>query len=209
MSVPGAKVDKIYFRGRRVMEANINDLLVHRGLDTATAVVLSGHSAGGLATYLHADGVRALLPPSLPSYRAMPDAGFFLDLPDVTGELYFGTGMRATWAVANATGHLNAQCVAGHTVATDCLFPQHFAPYIKTPLHVIQSQYDSAQLSMILRLPCSPPKGTCNASMLAAFLEFGATSKVIANSSGLYSGAVDRAIWTDACVAHTQGYYGA
>ncbi len=41
----------------------------------ADAVVLSGHSAGGLATYLHADYVRKQLPPALGFYAAVPDAG--------------------------------------------------------------------------------------------------------------------------------------
>jgi dipeptidyl aminopeptidase/acylaminoacyl peptidase len=36
------------------MDANLADLLANRDLSAASRVVLSGHSAGGLATYLHA-----------------------------------------------------------------------------------------------------------------------------------------------------------
>lgn len=62
--------------GKRIMDANFEDLLKTKGLAAATDVVLSGHSAGGLATYLHADYVRTLLPASVQNYRAVPDAGF-------------------------------------------------------------------------------------------------------------------------------------
>jgi dienelactone hydrolase len=75
VEVPGAKVSPIYFRGKRIMDANIASLIATKGLGDADAVVLSGHSAGGLATYLHADYVRKQLPPALPFYAAVPDAG--------------------------------------------------------------------------------------------------------------------------------------
>jgi hypothetical protein len=54
VDVPGAKISPIYFRGKRIMDANLADLLANRDLSAASRVVLSGHSAGGLATYLHA-----------------------------------------------------------------------------------------------------------------------------------------------------------
>jgi hypothetical protein len=44
---------KIYFRGHRIVEAIFNALF-KRGLKEATEVILTGCSAGGLATYLHA-----------------------------------------------------------------------------------------------------------------------------------------------------------
>lgn len=209
LDVPGATVSPIYFRGRRVMKANINDLLQNKGLSSATDVVLSGHSAGGLATYLHADEVRALLPQTLMSYRAMPDAGFFLDHVTVTGDNEFGRQMRSAFTLGNTSSVLNAKCTSSHQGSLmDCVFPQNFAQYIVTPLHVIQSEYDSYQVSSILQLPCSPPKGNCNASMIQKFLQYGEDLKAACNASGLYSGVTNRAIWTDACIAHTQGYYG-
>lgn len=68
----------LYFRGFRNLHAIFNDLYENRGLNKATDVVVSGCSAGGLATYLHVDWWRARLP-----HKAMvvglPDSGFFLD----------------------------------------------------------------------------------------------------------------------------------
>ena len=98
--VPDSRLDLIYpkktkkhtlgldprLERRRVLDANIASLLQTKGLRDASAVVLSGHSAGGLATYHHADYVRASLPADLKFYAAVPDAGFFLDHPTTAGE---------------------------------------------------------------------------------------------------------------------------
>jgi hypothetical protein len=45
----------LHFRGRAILDAEIKSLLEDRGMDKATDVVVSGCSAGGLATFLHCD----------------------------------------------------------------------------------------------------------------------------------------------------------
>jgi hypothetical protein len=47
-------------------------------LQSATGVVISGGSAGGLATYLHVDEWREVFPHTV-KVVGMPDSGFFLD----------------------------------------------------------------------------------------------------------------------------------
>jgi hypothetical protein len=59
--------------------------LEEHGLDAATEVLLSGGSAGGLSTYLHADHIGSRLPKSVTKYRAAPNSGFFLLHNDATG----------------------------------------------------------------------------------------------------------------------------
>ena len=128
---------------------------------------------------------------------AVPDAGFFLDHANVLGVKHYGTGMRAAFKLGNTSAVLNAECVrskymvqrrtAGglttvvvgsrtseeEDAAFDCVFPQHFAQYIKTSMHVTQSQYDSFQLSDILMLPCKPSEpAACNTTMMAAFQQY-------------------------------------
>ena len=51
-----------YFRGKRVLDAVLDVLLTDHGLSQAEEVLLSGGSAGGLSTYLHADDVKTRLP---------------------------------------------------------------------------------------------------------------------------------------------------
>ena len=230
MPVGDAAGSKVYFRGRRILEAHIAHLLGPRGMAAATSVVLSGHSAGGLAVYLHADYVRSLLPASLPRFAALPDAGFFMDRVNVRGVKVFGQALRETFALANASASLNAQCVAQRgaeaqteaaagSPAWDCLFPANFARFIRSNIFAVQSQYDSWQLANILQLPCSMPKGTCNASMAAAFQHYSAGLVGAMRSAQLFDVARDgqrqgqglqrahNGVWCDACIAHTQCFY--
>jgi len=80
----------LFFRGR----ANIDGIVdaVSRNvmgspnlLKNARNVVETGCSAGGLATYLHADYVRDLVPHS-GVYLSMPISGYFLNHQTVEGE---------------------------------------------------------------------------------------------------------------------------
>ena len=63
----------IYFRGNAILKA-IFQYLRDNGMKEASDVILTGCSAGGLATYIHADYVRSVLPPSV-KYHAIADAG--------------------------------------------------------------------------------------------------------------------------------------
>jgi len=48
--------DGLHYRGRANLDAILDFLLSHRGLDQASDVIFTGGSAGGLTTYLHAVG---------------------------------------------------------------------------------------------------------------------------------------------------------
>ena len=75
---------KLYFRGKRVREATLDSLRQKHGLGAATDVVISGCSAGGLATFLHTDQWCDALGKTAPVVKCvgMPDSGFFLDFED-------------------------------------------------------------------------------------------------------------------------------
>ena len=57
--------DTIYYRGHRILRAMIPYVLANEGVADATDVVISGCSAGGLSTFLHADEWQAALQPSV------------------------------------------------------------------------------------------------------------------------------------------------
>ncbi|CAA0809139.1 Pectin acetylesterase 8 [Striga hermonthica] len=63
-------------RGARIFDAVMNEFF-HKGMANATNVILTGGSAGGLATLLHCDGFRALFPSSV-RVKCVIDSGFFL-----------------------------------------------------------------------------------------------------------------------------------
>ena len=64
---------KLYFRGFPILQAVLESLM-DKGMKNAQEVILTGCSAGGLATYIHADYVASMLPPSV-KYHAIADAG--------------------------------------------------------------------------------------------------------------------------------------
>lgn len=138
----------LWFRGHANFQAAIDWLVRHAGLGAATEVGLTGNSAGGLATYYHADELTALLPHA--RVWAAPDSGFFY--ADDTAFPSWAAGLRAMVTMANATAGLDASCVAamraeGHNPA-DCAFPEVVALYVSTPLFVMQGRYDPALTSI-------------------------------------------------------------
>ena len=70
-NIPGGIVTggtRIYFAGGAILDATISTLL-GLGMESAASVILKGCSAGGLATYLHADYVGTKLNPKSASGR--------------------------------------------------------------------------------------------------------------------------------------------
>lgn len=62
----------------RTVDAIIQTLTEKHSFGTAETVLLTGCSAGGLATYLHTDYVASQLPTSVTKYGASAISGFFL-----------------------------------------------------------------------------------------------------------------------------------
>ncbi|CAJ1358422.1 unnamed protein product [Effrenium voratum] len=120
---------KLHFRGRRIREAIAKDLMA-KGLGRASDLVVSGCSAGGLATYLHTDQWCHTLKSAQPSAKCvgLPDSGFFLDYQDpdvkcvpeehmltetINGDYH--CGLRWTFGIQNATRGVDAKCLAVHS----------------------------------------------------------------------------------------------
>ncbi|KAM7507372.1 hypothetical protein LguiA_017825 [Lonicera macranthoides] len=78
---------EIYFRGARVFDAIMEDLL-ERGMEDASNALLSGCSAGGLASILHCDKFRALLATEA-RVKCLSDGGYFLHAKDFYGGYHF------------------------------------------------------------------------------------------------------------------------
>ncbi|MBA0737070.1 hypothetical protein Gogos_010550, partial [Gossypium gossypioides] len=82
-------VTNLHFRGARVWLAVMEDLL-SKGMRNAENAILSGCSAGGLASILHCDSFRALLPMGT-KVKCISDAGYFINTRDVSGGHYIQT----------------------------------------------------------------------------------------------------------------------
>jgi len=137
---------ELHFKGYKNLIAYKKDLDLNRNFQKATDVVISGCSAGGLATYLHLDWWREKIRSST-KVVGLPDSGFFLDYagpPDYPGR------MRWVFDQMNCTDGVNIRCIQNARIKSNCYFAEHTAPYIQTPYFVMQSQYDSWQTNNIL-----------------------------------------------------------
>lgn len=167
----------LYFRGKRILDAAIETLRAPEyggGLDLATDVLLTGCSAGGLATFLHADYVGERLrsfSPNLVRYKVAPCSGFFLDHPNAEGISVYTAQMKNIFELSNASAGLNAECIAAHQRSGDtwkCNMAQYTYEHIRTPIMVLNSALDCWSTGCILaaetQAPGTPQNGNCSAS---------------------------------------------
>ncbi|OAY72174.1 Pectin acetylesterase 5 [Ananas comosus] len=127
----------LFFRGQRIWEA-IMDELLGEGLAEAKQAFLTGCSSGGLATYVHCDNFRALLPKDV-TVKCLADGGFFLDVNDIIGK-------RSMRSLYDDVVHLQ------------CFFPQEIVKNMKTPTFILNSAYDAWQIQNVLAPDASDPQ---------------------------------------------------
>jgi hypothetical protein len=152
----------VWFRGHAIVRAIQDSLIADNGMGQATDVVVSGCSAGGLATYLQCDGWAAQITAAAPNakVRCMPDSGMFFDYhsddayPDGPGGTLgpgFDLGMR--WVYDTMEVAVDETCMAHYQHTDDpgkCMFAQYVAPFLDTPTFALQSVYDAWSLPNIL-----------------------------------------------------------
>ena len=149
----------LHFRGRAILDAEIDHLLHVNGMQQATDVIVSGCSAGGLATFLHCDHWAAAIADATRAsskgpakVACMPDSGFFLD-EDRSPQYHSKMRNVYSFQESSAAG-LNAACVDAHKGdaggAWKCIFAQWSSQHIQTPTFPMQSQYDSWQTGNVI-----------------------------------------------------------
>lgn len=141
------QVKKVYFRGQRVWQAVMDDLL-SKGLMNAEKALLSGCSAGGLGSILHCDNFRSQLPEKA-IVKCLSDAGVFLDVKDVESSPTIQSFYKDVVSMHGIAAQLPQSCkVERH--AEQCFFPQYLLKTIKTPLFILNPAYDTWQIQNIL-----------------------------------------------------------
>jgi hypothetical protein len=193
----------LYFRGHRIFRALYNNLLTN-GLSNATNLIVTGCSAGGLSTYLHLDEVRQIVPASI-NVRGLPDAGFFMDLPTFQGTPLIRPEYQYVARMQNVSYGVNSACINAKSPADQwqCFMAQYTLPFLRTPLFIMNPQYDSWQMGNVLALSsgCIQKPSTCSQQEMTAFQNF-RTSMLQALTPALQSST--DGMWTDACVIHCQ-----
>ena len=148
----------LYFRGRHITEAIVQDLYARHALANATDVVMSGCSAGAIRVYAHLDALRALLPRHA-TVAGFPDSGFYLDVPLFTPLKRFVTSADGQ----NASGLLSGRCKLQNPNALErCLVAGASAIYLGTPLFAFQSRYDLDQRECEMPPSCAATSACIN-----------------------------------------------
>ncbi|GAV89098.1 LOW QUALITY PROTEIN: PAE domain-containing protein, partial [Cephalotus follicularis] len=197
----------LHFRGARVWLAVIEDLLA-KGMRYAENAILSGCSAGGLASILHCDSFGALLSMGT-KVKCLSDAGYFINVKDVSGARHIEAYFSQVAATHGSAKNLPPSC-ASKLGPGMCFFPQYVVPQIRTPLFIINSPYDSWQIRNILAPVVADPHGYWNGckldiknclprqiSTMQAFRSQFLSTLIVVNSSS-------RGFFIDSCYVHCQ-----
>eukprot|EP00928_Gymnodinium_smaydae_P062298 TRINITY_DN4619_c2_g2_i1.p1 TRINITY_DN4619_c2_g2~~TRINITY_DN4619_c2_g2_i1.p1 ORF type:complete len:447 (+),score=56.31 TRINITY_DN4619_c2_g2_i1:47-1387(+) len=164
----------VTFRGIKNFDGVV-DFALKNGIKDATEVVLTGGSAGGLSTFLHADRLASRLreqAPAIMKVRAAPVVGYFLDhdnfkrtsggKPNSKEWSTPGVGVNYTewmkyiYSMQNLTfggdGGLLAACETKHPQEPWlCFMSPHMQDAVETPFFMFNSKYDEWQLANIFQ----------------------------------------------------------
>lgn len=149
--------ETIYMRGKRVLNAIINDVLKNRNLKDAEALILTGSSAGSMTAIFQADYIASKFPKTIP-VRVFSDAGFFIDTSSIGGK-NLNEVFKEIYEMQNSSAGLNQDCVreVGIKKGWQCFYPAKAVNYVKTPIFVLNSLYDIWALMYFIGINCKFP----------------------------------------------------
>ncbi|KAF3494213.1 hypothetical protein DY000_02056868 [Brassica cretica] len=199
---------QIFYRGKRIWQAAMEEFM-SLGMQKAEQALLSGCSAGGLASILHCDDFRERLPLST-KVKCLSDAGMFLDAVDVSGGHSLRNMFQGVVTVQNLQKDLSSACT-NHLDPTSCFFPQNLVSDIKTPMFLLNAAYDSWQVRQSLAPSPADPRGVwkhcksdisrCNSSQLQFLQEFRKEMVLALNS---FSASPQNGLFINSCFTHCQ-----
>jgi len=194
----------VRFRGDVILRATVAALAARHALGGADAVLLKGCSAGGVAVFVQADAVRALVAAAAPRARfaALPGAGVFLDISSFAGANLDEAVFAWIFEAANLSATGSAACHAAYGVAAAwrCVFAANALPFIASDLFVANSLADAASQSFIMGLPCDPASGRCSPAALAYLDAF--SEQMAANLSAVLAPGSRHGAFLLTCSVH-------
>ncbi|PIN07600.1 Pectin acetylesterase [Handroanthus impetiginosus] len=199
---------KLFFRGQLIWDTLMDELL-SIGMSKARQALLTGCSAGGLATLIHCDDFRNLLPKDA-NVKCLADAGFFLNEKDIAGKHTIESFYHEVVNLQGVAKSLNHECLA-RSEPSKCFFPQEFIGNIKTPVFLVQPAYDFWQIANILVPDSSDPTGSwlrcklnilhCNSSQLEVL--HGYRNSLLKTLSGFHKNP-EGGVFVNSCFVHCQ-----
>ncbi|KAL3356214.1 hypothetical protein AABB24_017081 [Solanum stoloniferum] len=198
----------LQFRGQRIWEAAMAELM-SKGMRNAQQALLSGCSAGGLASILHCDEFRTLFPSST-KVKCLSDAGLFMDATDVSGGHALRDVFKGVVSIQGLQKMLPSNCT-NKLDPTSCFFPQNLISNIKTPLFLLNAAYDFWQIQSSLAPPVADPHGLwhdckrnyekCSASQIQFLQDFRNDMLNAIKGFGL---STQNGLFINSCFAHCQ-----
>jgi len=161
-----ASLNGWYFMGKTVVQTLIYHLLYVQkpSLLAANQILLTGDSAGGVATLNNADFVWSLISSVLPNvhYRAFVDAGWFLDIPAYNSTFSFQMVAKNLFNYWGAIYDESCTQYYGPGNEWHCFHAQYAWPHLTTPTFYQEFQFDAANLGFdgIGTYPFSPSEQT-------------------------------------------------
>lgn len=199
---------QLYFRGQRIWLTAMQDLMA-KGMQNADQALLSGCSAGGLASILHCDEFRDLFPTTT-KVKCLSDAGMFLDAVDVSGGHTLRNMFAGVVSLQEVQKNLPNTCTS-QLDPTSCFFPQNLVANIKTPMFLLNAAYDAWQVQASLAPPTADPYGywsdcksdhaRCNSSQIQFFQDFRIQ---MLDAVKVFSKSNENGLFINSCFAHCQ-----
>ena len=135
-------------RGWFVYKAIIYHLQTYHGLGSASRAVLTGTSAGGLATILRCDDTAEMLSGAGTHVQCVSDTGFFVEALAVSGTNVIRAEYEALNGLHKPKPNLNCP-VGEHVRPLTCWFPEYASKFVRSPILLIQPSYDSWQMGHV------------------------------------------------------------
>ncbi|KRX10910.1 hypothetical protein PPERSA_12034 [Pseudocohnilembus persalinus] len=151
---------QVWMRGKNNTLTVLNYAKEHLNINQAEKVIVSGTSAGGLSALTWVDYIADYLKEENENVQVfgIPDSGFFLDYPSVIdGENKLLNKLKHLLAISNKNSkYINQECQNDNQDQPyKCMLPQYLINYIKTPILLVNSGYDSWSTRFILEVTCS------------------------------------------------------
>lgn len=202
------KAHNLQFRGQKIWLAAMEDLM-SKGMRNADQALLSGCSAGGLASILHCDEFSTLFSGST-KVKCLADAGMFMDATDVGGGHTLRNMYEGVVTLQGVGKNLSPACT-NQLNPTSCFFPQNIVSHIKTPMFILNAAYDSWQVVSSLSAPSADPSGAwkacrnnpgnCSPSQMNFFQDF--RNQMLSALKG-FSTSKQNGLFVNSCFAHCQ-----
>ncbi|XP_057539705.1 pectin acetylesterase 6-like [Amaranthus tricolor] len=202
------EVHQLYFRGQRIFSVAMEEFM-GKGMRNADQVLLSGCSAGGLASILHCDEFKDLFPGET-KVKCLSDAGLFLDAMDVSGGHTLRDFYHGAVTYLGVGKNLPPSCT-NRLDPTSCFFPQNLIANITTPLFILNAAYDAWQVQASLAPRSADPHhlwdeckmnhAQCSASQMQFFQKFRVQ---MLNSVKAFRASRQTGLFINSCFAHCQ-----